>query len=59
MSLEAKYCCKKILLPEIYKNIIVNNQTELVFDSDFRYDVILGSEFLQKAGMILNAQLEE
>ena len=28
---------------------IVNNQTALVFDSDFRYDVILCSDFLQNS----------
>ena len=37
--------------PDLYKNIIVNNQTALVFDSDCRYDVIIGSGFLQKAGI--------
>ena len=30
---------QNIRLPELNKNIIVNNQTALVFDSDCRYDV--------------------
>ena len=40
---------QNIRLPDIDKNRIVNNQTALVFDSDCRYDLILGSDFLQKA----------
>ena len=42
---------QNIRLPELDRNRIVNNQTALVFDSDFRYAVILGSEFLQNAGI--------
>ena len=40
-----------IRLPELDKNRIVNNQTALVFYSDCSYDVILGSDFLQKSGI--------
>ena len=36
---------QNIRLPELDKNRIVNNQIALVFDSDCRYDVILGSHF--------------
>ena len=39
---------QNIRLPELDKKKIVNNQAALVFDSDFCYDVILGSDFLQK-----------
>ena len=42
---------QNICLTELDKNILVNNQTSLVFDSDCCYDVILGSNFLQKAGI--------
>ena len=42
---------QNIRLPDLNKKIIINNQTALVFGSDFRYDVILGSEFLQNAGI--------
>ena len=42
---------QNIRIPELDKNIIFNNQTALVFDSDCRYDVILGSDFLQKVGI--------
>ena len=40
-----------IHLPELDKNRIVNNQISLLFDSDCGYDVIIGSDFLQKAGI--------
>ena len=46
-----KVSLQNIRLPELDKNRIVNNQTALVFGSDFRYDVILGSDFLQKSGI--------
>ena len=42
---------QNIRLPEPENNIIFNNQTSLVFDSDCRYYVIMGSDFLQKAGI--------
>ena len=45
---------QNIHLKELYNNRIFNNQTEIVFDSDFCYDVILGSDFLQKAGIDIN-----
>ena len=44
---------QNICLPELNKNRIVNNQTLLVFESDFRYDVILGSDFLQNSGIYI------
>ena len=40
---------QNIHLPYLDKKTIVNNKTAPVFDSDCRSDVILGSEFLQKA----------
>ena len=46
-----KVSLKNIRLPELDKNRIVNNQTALFFDSDCRYDVILGSYLLKKAGI--------
>ena len=42
---------QNIRLPDLDKGRIVNNQTALVFDSDCRYDVILGSDFLLKSGI--------
>ena len=42
---------QNICLPELDKNILVNNQTSLVFDSECRYDVILGYDFIQKSGI--------
>ena len=46
-----KVLLQNIRLPELNKNRIVNNQTSLFYDSDCRYDVILGSDFLKKAGI--------
>ena len=48
-----KLLLQNIRLPELDKNRIVNNQTALVFDSDFRYDVIIGSDLLKKAGIYI------
>ena len=42
---------QNIRLPDLDKNRIVNNKTSLVFDSYCHYYVILGSDFLQKAGI--------
>ena len=44
---------QKIRLPELDKKRIINNQTALVFDSDCRYDVILGSDFSQQSGIYI------
>ena len=45
-----KVLLQNIRLPELNKNKIVNNKTALVFHSDCRYDVIMGSDFLLKSG---------
>ena len=42
---------QNIRLPELDNNRTVNNQIALVFDSNCCYDVILGSDFLQKLGI--------
>ena len=42
---------QNIRLPELDKNRIVNNQIALVFDSDCRYNMILGSDLLQRSGI--------
>ena len=41
-------------LPEFDKNRSVEEQKALVFDSPCRYDIILGSDFLAKAGININ-----
>ena len=41
-------------LPEFDKNRSVEEQKALVFDSPCRYDLILGSDFLAKAGININ-----
>ena len=42
-----------IRLPELDKNRRVHKQKALVFDHDCRYDIILGADFLKKAGINL------
>ena len=49
---------QNIRRPDLDKNRIVNNQRALVFDSDCRYDVILGSDFLQKSGIDIKYSTE-
>ena len=44
---------KGIHLPELDKNRIVDKQDCLVFNSDCRYDMILGQDFLRKTGIDL------
>ncbi len=42
-------------LPEFHKNRRINQQKVLVFDNDnIKYDIILGTNFLSKAGIKLN-----
>lgn len=48
-----------IILPEFDRNRRVNFQQALVFDGDVRYDVILGRDFLGKAGIKLDHELHE
>ena len=38
-------------LPEFENNRIIDEQKALVFDQKFRYDIILGTNFLQKTGI--------
>ena len=42
-----------IKLPELDKNRIVDQQEAYVFNAPCRYDIILGNDFLQKAGIDL------
>ena len=44
---------KSIHLPELDKNRIIDRQDCLVFNSDCRYDMILGQDFLRKTGIDL------
>ncbi len=46
---------RDIRLPECDKNRRINLQKVLVFDNDnFKYDIILGTNFLSKTGIKLN-----
>jgi len=44
---------KQIHLPELDKSRIIDGQDCLVFNSDCRYDMILGQDFLRKTGIDL------
>ena len=44
---------RDVRLPEFNKNRSIGEQKALVFDHPCRYDVILGSDFLNRAGMII------
>ena len=41
-------------LPEFDKNRRIDEQRALVFDTKCRYDIILGTDFLKKAGIRMN-----
>ncbi len=44
-----------IRLPEFNKSRLINQQKIVVFDNDnFKYDIILGTNFLSKTGIKLN-----
>jgi hypothetical protein len=45
---------RDIKLPEFSRNRTIDSQKALVFNSPCRYDVILGADFLTKAGINLN-----
>ena len=40
-----------IRLPELNKNLVINQHKALVFDGDICYDLILGADFLTKSGI--------
>ena len=41
-------------LPEFNKNVIIETHNALVFDTPCRYDIIVGTDFLNKVGMKIN-----
>ena len=45
---------RDVRLPEFNKNRSIGEQKALVFDQPCRYDVILGSDFLNRAGMVID-----
>ena len=45
---------RDVRLPELNKNRGMREQKALVFDQPCRYDIILGSDFLNKAGLIID-----
>ena len=45
---------KGIRLPEFDRNRRIEEQKALVFDTECRYDIILGTDFLSKAGISIN-----
>jgi hypothetical protein len=55
--------CKKMVvmrsirLPKFDKNCVVEEQMALVFDGQFKYDVIFGADFLSKTGIDIKYSL--
>ena len=45
---------RDLRLPEFDKNRRIEQQKALVFDTECRYDIILGTDFLSKAGISIN-----
>ena len=45
---------RDLRLPEFDKNRRIEEQKALVFDTECRYDIILGTDFLSKAGISIN-----
>ena len=55
LSAYEKVVLRDVRLPEFDKNRRISEQRALIFDSDTcKYDVILGTDFLSKAGIKLN-----
>ena len=42
---------RNLRLPELDKNLVVDQQKALVFNGQCKYDVILGADFLSKSGI--------
>ena len=45
---------RDLKLPEVDKNRRIDEQKALIFDGKYRYDVILGADFLTKSGIDIN-----
>ncbi len=48
---------RSIRLPKFDKNCVVEEQMALVFDGQFKYDVIFGADFLSKTGIDIKYSL--
>eukprot|EP00984_Skeletonema_dohrnii_P029696 scaffold20538_cov78-Skeletonema_dohrnii-CCMP3373.AAC.1 len=49
-----KLTCEGLRFPEFDRNLVVDEVECLVFDAPCSYDLILGMDFLVKAGMVIN-----
>ena len=54
LQTEQKVWLNEISLPEFDKTKTVNSQEAYIFDNNCKYDIILGRDFLRKAGIILD-----
>ena len=54
MTVDKMVKIRDLRLPEFNKNMCIDTQKSLVFDTKCRYDIILGSDFLSKVGMKIN-----
>ena len=54
MSATEMVTMRHFLLPEFDKNIIIEEQKALVFNTPCRYEIILGTDFLIKVGIKIN-----
>jgi hypothetical protein len=44
---------RKVRLPELDKNCVVEEQKALIFDGQCKYNVIFGADFLSKTGIAI------
>lgn len=51
---KGKLTCEGLRFPEFDRNLVVDEVECLVFDAPCSYDLILGMDFLVKAGMVIN-----
>ena len=54
MTVNAMVKLRDLWLPEFIKNMSIESHNALVFDTQCRYGVIFGTDFLNKVGMKIN-----